>query len=301
MEKTRTDYITLAKKQVGVTSGDKYRDYYNKTVGFIGSEKWPYCAAGLTWLAGQTGLTKNDHPFTASAPTMLQWYKNKGRYHARGTNTPQPGDTIIFKWLDNYESSASHVGTVEYTEGSTVHTIEFNSTGGNVVRKTWAANNVCIVGYGVPYFKAESAPAPNPSQPTVNSAPGKSTIKAVQAWVNKEYGTRAAVDGVWGSQTKSALVGALQCYLNGAYKAGLVVDGVFGAKTRAAIRVLRKGTKGDYVRILQGLLICRGLSTNGFDGDFGSGTEAAVKSYQKSVKITVDGEAGKDTFTKLCS
>lgn len=77
------------------------------------------------------------------------------------------------------------------------------------------------------------------------------------------------------------------------------MDGIFGTKTKAAIREVSIGAKGDYVYLLQGILICRGYSTNGFDGDFGTGTQSAVKAFQKASKIAVDGIAGKNTFEKL--
>ena len=152
MSKTRNEYVALAKSQVGVTSGDKYRKWYNNTVGNIGNGKWAYCAAGLAWTANQTGLTSSEFPYTASAPTMLKWFKNNGRFHARGTYKPLPGDTVIFKWSDNYTSSASHVGTVTGVSNGYVSTVEYNSDYGNVCAKLWSLSNSSIVGYGVPYF-----------------------------------------------------------------------------------------------------------------------------------------------------
>lgn len=65
--------------------------------------------------------------------------------------------------------------------------------------------------------------------------------------------------------------------------------------------VLRKGSQGASVKALQHLLIGNGCScgSSGADGDFGSATDAAVRGFQKSKDITVDGIAGADTWSHL--
>lgn len=67
------------------------------------------------------------------------------------------------------------------------------------------------------------------------------------------------------------------------------------------VKVLKKGSKGDAVKSLQILLIGYGYScgNSGADGDFGSGTDKAVKAYQKANGLKVDGEVGSATWTKL--
>ena len=64
---------------------------------------------------------------------------------------------------------------------------------------------------------------------------------------------------------------------------------------------LRRGNKGEYVRILQTLLLENGygLPKYGADGDFGSETENAVKKYQRENGLKVDGIAGPATWGKL--
>ena len=59
------------------------------------------------------------------------------------------------------------------------------------------------------------------------------------------------------------------------------------------IGVLRKGSKGEGVKIMQEAL---GI---GADGDFGPGTERALKAWQLSNGLTADGIAGPATFAKL--
>ena len=59
------------------------------------------------------------------------------------------------------------------------------------------------------------------------------------------------------------------------------------------IGVLRKGAKGDGVKIMQEAL---GITA---DGDFGPGTERALKAWQEKNDLTPDGIAGPATFAKL--
>lgn len=114
---------------------------------------------------------------------------------------------------------------------------------------------------------------------------GSNTQKAVEAF-QKATGLRA--DGIVGKNTVAAL--------GGKWKAA-------GA-TWSASRILKKASplmKGDDVKALQRALIGKGYSCggSGADGEFGNNTESAVKRFQKSTGLAVDGKAGKNTVTKL--
>ena len=67
------------------------------------------------------------------------------------------------------------------------------------------------------------------------------------------------------------------------------------------VRVLKKGSKGADVKSLQILLIGYGYSCGkaGVDGDFGSATDTALKSYQNYNNLEVDGVCGPKTWAKL--
>ena len=67
------------------------------------------------------------------------------------------------------------------------------------------------------------------------------------------------------------------------------------------MNVLKKGAEGKQVKTLQTLLIAAGHScgTYGVDGDFGDGTLKAVRAFQKSMNLTVDGIVGQKTWNKL--
>lgn len=65
--------------------------------------------------------------------------------------------------------------------------------------------------------------------------------------------------------------------------------------------VLAKGEVGPAVAALQGALTYSKCTVGaaGIDGDFGSGTEAAVRNYQRANRLEVDGEVGPATWGKL--
>ncbi|MGE7906502.1 L,D-transpeptidase family protein [Peribacillus sp. NPDC094092] len=62
---------------------------------------------------------------------------------------------------------------------------------------------------------------------------------------------------------------------------------------------LKKGSSGPQVIELQKRLTKLGFSTKGVDGSFGKNTEAAVKKFQKSKKLTSDGVVGPKTKKAL--
>lgn len=67
------------------------------------------------------------------------------------------------------------------------------------------------------------------------------------------------------------------------------------------VRVLRRGMTGADVRTLQAALNAGGFDCGaaGADGDFGAGTEAALKKFQTKYGLGADGIAGKGTWGKL--
>ena len=64
------------------------------------------------------------------------------------------------------------------------------------------------------------------------------------------------------------------------------------------MELLKKGSKGDSVKLLQELLNKHGFNLT-VDGDFGNKTEEAVKQFQKRLNLTVDGIVGGKTFEAL--
>ena len=66
-------------------------------------------------------------------------------------------------------------------------------------------------------------------------------------------------------------------------------------------RTLREGSSGDDVKSVQSRLKALGYYTGTVDGNYGTGTMAAVASFQLRNNLSADGVAGKRTYKKLYS
>lgn len=142
-------------------------------------------------------------------------------------------------------------------------------------------------------------PTPTPSPEPTPKQSGNDKIKKVQDWLNNNYGTGIAVDGLYGSQTHKALVKALQTEFNRQFGTRLAVDGIFGEQSKNACRNIKRGAKGNITRIIQSMLYCKGYNTNGIEGIFGPATDGAVRRFQANSGLNADGVVGKLTFAKL--
>ncbi|MFF2858066.1 peptidoglycan-binding protein [Peribacillus sp. NPDC058002] len=128
---------------------------------------------------------------------------------------------------------------------------------------------------------------------------GNQTIKSIQRTLNSRYNAKIDVDGYYGPNTKKALIKGFQTELNKQYGAKINVDGIWGPQTKAASSNVREGAKGNITYILQAALYLEGQNPHGIDCIFGSGTEIAVKAFQRARGIPADGIAGENTFAKL--
>lgn len=63
--------------------------------------------------------------------------------------------------------------------------------------------------------------------------------------------------------------------------------------------LIRQGSRGNYVCILQDGLINLGYNTGGLDGVFGSRTNSAVREFQRVNGLSVDGIVGPITWRTL--
>ena len=138
---------------------------------------------------------------------------------------------------------------------------------------------------------------------------GSGLIRAVQQWLNKEYGkyikkseacgySLLEIDGKNGSKTKAALTIALQVWLNDFEDVSLKVDGEFGTKTKTACKVVST-TINAFSRgaqIVQAILYCNKYNPQLFDEAFNKDCEAALKKYQTDHGLKDDGIAGKLFF-----
>lgn len=157
-----------------------------------------------------------------------------------------------------------------------------------------------------------TAPKPTAPKSSILLKVGSKGAQVVLA--QSKLGIKA--DGVFGSGTETA-VRAFQKAM------GLKVDGVIGSVTWAKLQevsppkkatppkpvekdsvaypgeVLRKGSQGKNVGLLQSKLKAKGAKSLKVDNDFGTNTEIAVKAFQKANGLEDDGEVGKLTWSKL--
>ena len=106
-------------------------------------------------------------------------------------------------------------------------------------------------------------------------------------------GISVTADGVFGSGTATAV----RSFQAGA---GLTQDGVVGAQTWGAlVQTVREGATGPAVRAVQVQLNKKRRLALAVDGVFGSGTAAAVRSFQTHAGITADGVVGATTWRNL--
>jgi len=116
-------------------------------------------------------------------------------------------------------------------------------------------------------------------------------VKSVQ-YLLRQAGHSLTVDGDFGPVTESAVESFQSAN-------GLVVDGVVGKNTWEKLAItVRKGSSGEAVKACQSQLKSKGYAVT-VDGVFGTGTESAVKKFQKDKGLLVDGIVGLDTWSKL--
>lgn len=272
-----------------------------------------WCAATVSAVWLKVGIA--DYICTSvNCGTLRDKAIAKGIWVEDDAYTPKIGDAIIYNWTDSgygdNRGSADHVAMVVAVNGNTFTTTEGNMGGGVVGHRTMQVNGRYIRGFIAPDYAtiakkvagkitADSSTTTS-SNSSSSSSTGNSAVKEVQNWLNFNYNTGLVVDGIYGVKTKAGLVKALQTELNRQCNAGLDVDGIYGNLTNGVVINISKGAKGNITKTLQGLLICNGYGTNGFDGIFGNGTDSAVREYQSDNGLYVDGIAGKNTFSKLC-
>lgn len=148
-----------------------------------------------------------------------------------------------------------------------------------------------------------------PVQQISATVQGAGTIRAVQQWLNKEYGKKIKKckscgkellkeDGKTGEKTRAALTIALQTWLNTFADITIKVDGIFGNQTKAVCKLVSERTNENTrgAQIVQAILYCYGYNPQLFAESFNADCTKAVKKYQEDHALTPDGIAGKQFF-----
>lgn len=251
---TASDVISVAKAEVGYLEKRSARNEDSKTAN-AGSNnytkygKWLnmdgdyWCASFVSWCFykafGQAGGKKLLGTYSASCEVLRNAQSGMGIYHKRAGFTPKTGDIIYFS--GSRHSGANHIGIVTKVDGSTVHTVEGNTSGGSAVvdngggvaAKRYATNNSRILGYSRPKYDTNteekgSTDFDMSTLPTVKNGSTGTVVKTMQAVLKSKYDKSLTVDGKFGSNTKTQLEAVQK-------SEGLTADGVCGAKTWKAI------------------------------------------------------------------
>jgi hypothetical protein len=143
--------LDVAKTQLGYTERadgyTKFGDWFAKNVDAQHDSYFmtaPWCDMFIAWAADRAGVRDRVGEF-ASTADHAAWFRAQ---HAWGI-TPEPGALVFYAWSGSKSiADIDHVGLVERVDGGTLHTIEGNTDGVHLMRRTRDTDQV--VGYGYP-------------------------------------------------------------------------------------------------------------------------------------------------------
>ncbi|MBQ7541013.1 MAG: CHAP domain-containing protein [Clostridia bacterium] len=171
----RTDVVAIAQSQIGYQEGSDSSQLSGEVMGganYTEYGRWyglqdMWCAMFVSWCAYNAGVPTSvvpKHSFTVSG---LNQFISWGRAYTRaevaaGTYTPRPGDIIYFKSSRN-QNKTNHVGIVTGFSGSTIYTVEGNTSsatistnGGAVCAKSYSTSNTYVVYVCCPNYTGEA-------------------------------------------------------------------------------------------------------------------------------------------------
>lgn len=139
----------------------------------------------------------------------------------------------------------------------------------------------------------------------------KSSVRDFQRWLNSTYpntiknncGALLVEDNDFGSKTRAAALCAWKYEmnkLNVGYTFDLRNSNFLATCKKYGNRaVVKKGSKGRFVYIAQGMLRAKGYYKDSLDGDAGSNTDSAIRNFQRAKGLSVDGSCGANTWYKI--
>ena len=196
----------------------------------------------------------------AGSRTQQTLYSDNAKKKTASTPTAKPSGSSS---SGGNKPAASTSNANSYTNGKTDIYLKLGSSGSQV---KILQNRLIFLGY---------------LSGTADGEFGETTEAGVIAFQKRND---IYADGVAGPTTLSKL------YSSSAKKASSVV---------ANLGSLREGSNGGAVRSLQENLRSLGYYSGSIDGDYGSGTTAAVTAFQQANGLTADGVAGKRTINAI--
>lgn len=206
-EKASNSQLDDAAANAGSNNWTKYaRDLY--AAGYYQGNKngYAWCDVFVDWcfymladknaakaqeIECQTGL------YGAGCSWSAKYYKVQGRLY---TSNPQPGDQIFFGTSGN----ESHTGLVESVNGTTITTIEGN-TSNMVARRTYTLGSSNICGFGRPKYDTETATGTTTTPTgsvtgtasTGTAADEKAIWDYLMAYIDNEYGVAGLMGNLY--------------------------------------------------------------------------------------------------------
>ena len=252
--------IEVAKKEIGTIEGPK--DNETKYGKWSGVNFQPWCQSFVSWCAFTSGLDAKKYPKTASTVAAADFFKKNNRWADARNDDPTPGDWIYFDFPDDGVNRISHVGICVKNNGDgTIQVIEGNTSG---TSKGDQRNGGMCVEKTRAYVKH------------------KTLMNAVVGWGRPVYAGEENLPLLSkGASTPAAAPVAKPAAKKVAKKAA------------PAAKVIKLGAKGSGVKVVQELL---GIKA---DGEFGPGTQAAVKKFQAKAGIKPNGIVDNATLKAL--
>ncbi|WP_436497038.1 peptidoglycan-binding protein [Actinokineospora sp. HUAS TT18] len=272
--------------------------------GTFGGTTWragSWCADFAKYVWRRAGDLEAAQPDRAGnlngwAHSFYEYGKRHGTWHPRESGyQPRPGDAVVFDWqADGFDPAVGtfagggydidHVGIVKSADASAVQVIEGN-VGDRVQDRSHARTSAAIVGYTSPS---------SVFWPTQSKGNRGADVAAIQ-YLLVHSGRSVSVDGDFGGGTDTAVRDFQSAK-------GLGADGNVGPNTWTALAVsVQQGNNNNAVRALQYQLNAKQNAGLTVDGDFGSGTKAAVVSFQQHAGIEANGIVGPITWRYLIS
>lgn len=293
------------------TGDDQFIRYYNNITGAGFNMQVAWCAIFVTVVARMVGVATSLIPTFASCDVGADWFRNKGRYekgkYYGGKYTPKRGD-VIFYSSGHTQNDSTHVGYVVSVSGGTIKAIEGNKSDAVGYRNIKVSDKY-IIGYGrVADFAGGSSASTGGEQ----AKEFQCSVSDFQSYLNRQYpttiknncGALLVVDNAFGTKTRNAALCVWKYEMN-KKKAGYTFDlknRNFLTKCKEYANkygIVKKGKKDRFVYIAQGLLRAKGFYYGDLDGDAGSITDTAIRSFQSKKGLAVDGSCGADTWAKL--
>ncbi|MFI5836119.1 FG-GAP-like repeat-containing protein, partial [Micromonospora sp. NPDC051300] len=111
-----------------------------------GGGAYAWCAAFAKYVWREGGVTTGLSQIDGYARSFKTYGQNNGTWHARGSYVPRAGDAVVFDWQQ--DGVIDHVGIVRSVSGSSVNTIEGNTSNRTAAHTYYNyATNPDIVGF----------------------------------------------------------------------------------------------------------------------------------------------------------